>query len=743
MMLIAQRNQSLANLDFNEWQDNGGMALAFSDVSKLSGDTIKDLISKMEEYRDKVIATFDPDKIQKFEKALNNLRQADIDLQFNFGSNSDIIKSLKERLSLIKQINDEEANATALENQKSVLEQQISELTAKTMEVSVETAAVDPDGKVSQSNGASEEDIKRIEELRVQIKQVSDLLAKSANNSQQLSSQLKQMQKFKFADVQKFSKGLLNAARNAASFAEIFDDDIADAISSGIDKVEGLIDVFETVSSNIEALANATKNAVNSTVDASEQLVEAAGDGMKESASITTQSLSTIEKASAILAIIGAAIQLATMVASLFNSDKKHEKNIERLQEKIDDLQRSYDKLGRSIENSYSVDSAEMIEQQNALLLRQKGLIRQQMEEEEQKKKTDKDRLRDLEDKLIDIDNQIEDNKRAAKEAIIGEDIKSAINEFADAYISAWEDGTDAAAKSMSTVKNIITSALNELLKKNLQPKLEEFYKKIAEYADGGFTETELRELDLLKQEIDKLAAEEEEEYKKILDRYKDLDELKEELTDISFDSVRDNFKSQLLDMETDVTDFTESFTDMLRNAVIEGLMSSKYDKMLKEWYDEFAKAMENRSLSDEERERLRQQYYAIIEQGVTDRDALNEIIGGNSYSQEASSGGWETMGQDTADELNGRFTALTELTVIGNRYRQEGNHINQEILDCIKSVIATANNDNSSDNTLLDIKDMMFLQTGYLEDIAKYSKFLNSIDNRIDELNRMIYTKL
>ncbi|MCM1295858.1 MAG: hypothetical protein NC311_09980, partial [Muribaculaceae bacterium] len=237
-------------------------------------------------------------------------------------------------------------------------------------------------------------------------------------------------------------------------------------------------------------------------------------------------------------------------------------------------------------------------------------------------------------------------------------------------------------------------------------------------------------------------AAKEEEQYKMILDRYKDLDELKEELTDISFDSVRDNFKSQLLDMEADSSDFIESFTEMLRNAWVNNLMDNKYDAMLKEWYDEFAEAMHDQTLTDEERDSLRQRYESIINQGIADRNAINEIVGGGAYSQEASKGGWDSFSQDQADELNGRFTALTELQVINNDLQQTQNNLAAQILATIRGMNALTATD-SSDPTLLAIKDMMFLQTGYLEDIAKYTKILNTVDERLATLNNTIDRKL
>ena len=51
-------------------------------------------------------------------------------------------------------------------------------------------------------------------------------------------------------------------------------------------------------------------------------------------------------------------------------------------------------------------------------------------------------------------------------------------------------------------------------------------------------------------------------------------------------------------------------------------------------------------------------------------------------------------------------------------------------------SMTVTGNCDNE---TLLAIKDMMFLSTGYLEDIAKYSKLLASISSDVAEMKSAV----
>ncbi len=195
--------------------------------------------------------------------------------------------------------------------------------------------------------------------------------------------------------------------------------------------------------------------------------------------------------------------------------------------------------------------------------------------------------------------------------------------------------------------------------------------------------------------------------------------------------------------MKSDSKDFISDFSDMLRQGLIEGLMDTKYDAMLKEWYDEFAEAMNDRSLTDSERDKLRQKYEAIVNQGIQDRDFINDIVGGTSYSQEATKGWSTTMTQDQGDELNGRFTAMVELEAVNNILVSEGNAISASILATLQSLVTMSTVSSGDNATLLAIKDMMFLSTGFLEEIAKYAKTLSDISGGINSLNDLINKRL
>lgn len=182
-------------------------------------------------------------------------------------------------------------------------------------------------------------------------------------------------------------------------------------------------------------------------------------------------------------AAIGLVTSLAISIAKIH--DAKNEKRIQTLQDQIDVLDKSYEKLGDSIEKAYSKDASNLIDQQNKLLEQQKVLIQQQIREEQDKKKTDDERIKEWQQQIEDINELIEDNKEAAVDAIFGEDLKSAIDDFASAYAEAWANGENRAESAKETVKNMMRQMVTESIKAAMQSsgamekirqKLQEFY---------------------------------------------------------------------------------------------------------------------------------------------------------------------------------------------------------------------------------------------------------------------------
>ena len=212
-------------------------------------------------------------------------------------------------------------------------------------------------------------------------------------------------------------------------------------------------------------------------------------------------------------AAAGAAIGLVTSLASSIAKihDSKNEKRIERLQDQIDTIDRSYDNLGRSIEKAYSKDASNLIEQQNKLLEQQKLLIQNQIKEEQSKKKTDDDRIKEWQNQIEDINQTIEDNKQSAVDAIFGEDVQSAIENFSSSLADAWANGTDASKSARDVVRQMMQQMVTESIKSAIKAsgQMEQIRKKLQEfYTDNVLTGWEQDYIynmaDKLQEELDK-----------------------------------------------------------------------------------------------------------------------------------------------------------------------------------------------------------------------------------------------
>lgn len=189
--------------------------------------------------------------------------------------------------------------------------------------------------------------------------------------------------------------------------------------------------------------------------------------------------------------IIGGMKDLAQGVANVVTNitkmhDAEKERKIQEAQRKIEALDEAYKTLGESIETAYSKDASKMIEQQNVMLKQQQILLRQQIAEEKSKKRTDKDKIKEWESALADIDKQIEENKEKAVDAIFGEDVQSAIDNFASAWLSAWSSGEDKAKGMKDVVKKMIRNIISEMIKSDLSGTIAQLRERINSYLSDG-----------------------------------------------------------------------------------------------------------------------------------------------------------------------------------------------------------------------------------------------------------------
>lgn len=216
-------------------------------------------------------------------------------------------------------------------------------------------------------------------------------------------------------------------------------------------------------------------------------------------------------------------------------------------------------------------------------------------------------------------------------------------------------------------------------------------------------------------------------------------EQFKENLTQISFSGMRDSFLTDLMDMKKDGSDFASEMADDFAEKMQKSLLSFSMEDLingdLKKLYDDWAKAMKDKNgkLTKEDVDAFYKRYDDIVQEGLKRRDEWAKVTGytgSSSSSQTATSGGWASMGQDTADELNGRFTAL----------QIAGESIAQNMTTTISQMESIVTLGISTNGAVLEIRNMMIMTNSYLEDIVKYSKLTyNDFGAKLDDMIRRL----
>lgn len=158
------------------------------------------------------------------------------------------------------------------------------------------------------------------------------------------------------------------------------------------------------------------------------------------------------------------------------------------------------------------------------------------------------------------------------------------------------------------------------------------------------------------------------EQYTELAGKLEELTEqINENLTQTTFDSMKSDFINNLMDMSKSAKDFSNDFTTMLNQSMLNFALGDLMNKKLKPLYESWANKMKEnggRQLTPTELNNLKEEYDKIVQEGLAIRDNIADITGyKQSYEQSASSGSFESMSQDTGNELNGRFTAVQVAT--------------------------------------------------------------------------------
>lgn len=420
---------------------------------------------------------------------------------------------LEKRQAITELYNEKIAKATTEGERKSFSEAMKRELSDLDIEASKTTSAISrlfgdmKDKTLSELEAINRKGREALEFLKSGIwdeskgkdfgitKETFELWSKSPDKLKDISDALKENKEAAdklrpaYEKVAKGLKGVFEAGNDTKKLRQAIDD-IEEGLGEIMRSGQFLSDTFSKLGDSFGGAFGEIAEGLNVAMDA----VNSAMDGAKAGAMFGPIGASAG-------AAIGVVTSLASSIAKIH--DKKNESRIQRLQDQIDTLDKSYDKLGRSIEKAYSKDASKLIDQQNKLLEQQKVLIQNQIKEEEDKKKTDNDRIKEWRDQIDEINNTIADNKEAGKDAIFGSDIKSAIDDFANAYADAWAAGEDKARSAKDLVRKMIRNMVTESIKAAASDPMKAIREKLLEFwSDNYISDWEQDYLDQKAQEL-------------------------------------------------------------------------------------------------------------------------------------------------------------------------------------------------------------------------------------------------
>lgn len=397
-------------------------------------------------------------------------------------------------------------------------------------------------------------------------------------------------------------------------------------LESVLDRVGKSFDeIGEQVGGTVGEIISAAGSITTSTlsmINGITQLANWSATSVELTAKSASEAIKTVERASVILAIIGAALQIATKIASLFGADyseynkarKAYESYVAVLDKVIEKQKELVDTMtGENAQNSYEY-ALQLINEQ-VLAARELGKLRLNSGASVGSHSIG-----------VRIQKNMSKEGKDQARAVLGENF--------DKVFSGRLNG-------------LFDLSVEQL--KELQERAPLFWAQLDEE-----TREHLEDIIASEQAMQDL-----------------IESYQKSLTGLSFDDARDSLKDFLLDTDTTMQDIADNFEDYMKNAIVNSLIKGELNDKLKKWYENFAGYMQDGVLSDEELAKSSAEYNKIVEDAINKRDAAYNaagIVSGANIARTGVSGSFARASQDSIDEMTGvMYAGLEKLSLTSN----------------------------------------------------------------------------
>lgn len=402
-------------------------------------------------------------------------------------------------------------------------------------------------------------------------------------------------------------------------------------------------------------------------------------NGVETASQTTATAIKAVESASVILAIISAAIQIATKVASLFSSDEeeKRRKYIEQLNAIADIYSRIIDKQRESIKFGYGFAAIEAAKKA-----------------------------------MEDLNKQTEQYRKIAEVSGQEKGGGALSYKYWDEYRKILEKYNINGGASKLT--GVDTSGLASLTSKQLEAIRNE-YKEIW----TALPEEQRKALEAI---IDA-----EEEGKDI------IEEWKEAITGITYDSFYTDFIDMLSDMDTSAEDMAKNFGEYLKKSIIAAMVAKEFQKDIDNLYEMWVAAGGENSdrgieITEDEAREIQREQERITEAMLKRREEMEKIYGWESSSQSSAADSFVSDMQSaftsldaTAKDVSDNIYDYFRQAMINALYEKEYKSKMEELYKTFEDLSANGLSES-------DMAQLGFQVDQYIEQMMKGVEDVNSL---------------
>lgn len=633
------KGMELMGLDYDKLKESPEYVRAFENLKETSSETLNSLLTQLENAKSTAAKVLSPDQLREYTSTIQSIMD-ELDSRNPFQSLSDKKKELAEA-------EEELANAQIeLENAK------------QTQEAVKGGAKIENGVKSSKFN----EKTGKIDSTKAYLTEAQALDKVKEKTSRYNEAKDKVVQKdAKVKKAEKDVKAQLDELSDALT-------DVGKSIGGPAGEIISLIGEIGTFA--LTAMS-----------------------GVEMAADTSANAISTVEKASVILAVISAVIQVATKIFSMFTKDdttEKYEKTKEAYESYINILDRVIEKQ-LELAETLTGDTANAV----------------------------------YEAAIANIKLQSENAKVLGRQYLnsgaSGKSHSKGYSEVEDMSDEGWKQAAEALDMSVKEFKKKMggrMTALFDLTDEQLAElqehagifwsQLDSDTQKFADQIANGVGQV----AEVLEQQI-------------------------ADTTLIDYASLRSDFQDLLTDMDADSADFADNFEEYMKNAIVNSMLKEEFMDSLMAWREKLNNAMDD-GMTEDEYNALKAEGQQLSNEMKVKRDAMAEMFGWNDNDdeREASKKGFASMSQDSADKLDGSFAVVTSHTYSINEEVKSINSGTEKIAEKLSYLI-------NMDKNMAEMLRCNDTIVSHLSDISNYTsnlveirEFMYAVKLGIDTLN-------